>query len=78
MTPEQMAAELRNAGWIVSAPITQENCRHPMMVGSCGMSCDGSGFSDLMCNACGYRSKMQWGPKSEISENKIVQFKPVK
>lgn len=62
MTNEEMAAELRKAGWRVDEPITQANCEHPQMTGSGGMSCDGSGYQESFCLICGYRSRSEWGP----------------
>lgn len=63
MTNEEMAAELRKAGWRVQEPLTQANCRHPDMRGGGGLSCDGSGFSESYCMACGYKSRNEWGPR---------------
>jgi hypothetical protein len=62
MTNEEMAAELRKAGWRVQEPLTQANCKHRNMQGSGGISCDGSGFSESRCMACGYHSRSEWGP----------------
>lgn len=66
MTHEEMAAELRSAGWRVSEPLTQVNCKHPLMHGSGGMSSDGSGFQESFCPACGYRSRTEWGPSGKL------------
>jgi hypothetical protein len=63
VTLEEMAAELRKAGWRVSEPITQSNCTHPNMRGSGGLSCDGSGYQEHYCLLCGFRSRSEWGPK---------------
>jgi hypothetical protein len=63
MKLEEMAAELRKAGWTVEEPITQANCKHPNMRGSGGIGCDGSGYSESYCTRCGYRSRHEWGPK---------------
>lgn len=60
---EEMAAELRKAGWRVEEPLTQQNCEHPHMRGSGGLGCDGSGYSERYCPDCGYRSRHEWGPK---------------
>jgi len=65
MTNEEMATELRKAGWRVTEPLTQANCKHPNMRGSGGLSCDGSGFSEKHCPACGYRSRSEWGPRKD-------------
>jgi hypothetical protein len=65
MTNEEMAAELRKAGWSVQEPITQANCTHPNMHGAGGISCDGSGYSESYCMRCGYRSRNDWGPKKD-------------
>jgi len=62
MTNEEMAAELRKAGWRVDEPLTMANCKHPNMRGSSGMSCDGSGHQESYCMACGFRSRHEWGP----------------
>jgi hypothetical protein len=62
MTNEEMAAELRKAGWQIQEPITQANCPHPTMSGSGGIGCDGSGYSESYCHRCGYRSREEWGP----------------
>lgn len=63
MTNEEMAAELRKAGWRVQEPLTKANCRHPHMRGSSGLSCDGSGYSCSVCPDCGYRSEHNWPPR---------------
>lgn len=64
MTNEEMAAELRKAGWCVQEPLTQANCKHPNMMGSGGVSTDGSGHSENYCPACGYRDRWEWGPRT--------------
>jgi len=66
MTHEEMAAELRKAGWEVSEPITQANCPHHDMRGSGGLSFDGSGYSESYCTRCGYRSRYDWGPRPGV------------
>lgn len=68
MTNEEMAAELRKAGWRVEEPLTQTNCKHPNMQGSGGVSCDGSGYQESYCMACGYRSRSEWGPSEKRQE----------
>lgn len=55
MTLEEMAADLRKAGWRVEPPLTQENCPHKEKFGSGGINTDGSGYLDLTCKACGKR-----------------------
>jgi len=62
MTNEEMASELRKAGWRVEEPLTQANCKHPRMAGSGGISEDGSGYQESYCLACGYRNRTEWGP----------------
>lgn len=66
MTHDEMALELRNAGWRVEEPLTQANCRHPNKMGSGGVSADGSGFSTWHCGACGASGRSEWGP-SQVS-----------
>lgn len=68
MTNEEMAAELRKAGWRVQEPLTQANCKHPNMQGSGGVSVDGSGHSRSFCPACGYSQRFEWGPRTENLE----------
>lgn len=63
MKLDEMAAELRKAGWRVEEPLTQLNCTHPRMHGSGGISEDGSGYQESFCPACGYRARNEWGPK---------------
>lgn len=66
MTNQEMAETLRKAGWRVQEPLTQANCKHPNLMGSGGMSCDGSGFSESRCSACGYHSRSEWGPNKDM------------
>lgn len=63
MTNEEMAAELRKAGWRVQEPLTPQNCPHQRMQGSGAMGCDGSGSLDQWCPDCGFRRKEEWGPR---------------
>jgi len=71
MTNEEMASELRKAGWRVDEPLTQANCKHPNMRGSGGMSADGSGHQESYCMACGYSQRIEWGP---TGIQKLVPF----
>lgn len=58
MKLKDMAAELRKAGWRVSPPLTQANCKHPNTRGSA--QCGPTGFiSEWWCLDCGYRSKSE-------------------
>lgn len=61
MTNEEMAAKLREEGWLAEPPRTQENCSHEWF-GSVGMSHDGGGTRDLTCRKCGKRDFHRWGP----------------
>lgn len=65
MTHEEMAAELRKAGWRVKEPLTPKNCRHPGMLGSGGINTDGSGYSKSRCPDCGYTSEHNWGVSAD-------------
>lgn len=67
MTPEEMATELRKSGWLVEEPITQANCKHPNMHGSGGIGCDGSGYTESYCTRCGFRSRLEWGPRKDYA-----------
>ena len=67
MTNEEMADELRKAGWRVKEPLTQENCPHLNMRGSGSLSSDGSGHSESYCMACGYRYSYKWGPTKDLN-----------
>lgn len=67
MTNEEMAAELRKAGWRIQEPLTQANCKHPNMVGSGGVGSDGSGFTESRCLACGFRYRCDWEAKANYT-----------
>lgn len=60
MTHEDMAAELRVAGWRVQPPLTQENCPHLRNPGSAGINYDGSGYSEWWCADCGKHVRHEW------------------
>jgi hypothetical protein len=62
MTNDEMATELRKAGWRVEEPLTQANCKHPNMQGTGGVSSDGSGHIESYCVACGFKNNNGWGP----------------
>lgn len=67
MTHDEMATELRNAGWLVQPPLTQENCPHPNQRGNISMGYDGSGSSDMYCPDCGKVSKSSWPARPDFN-----------
>ena len=52
MTNEEMATELRRAGWIVTPPIDRKTCRHPRKSGNGMVSSDGSSSYSWYCPDC--------------------------
>lgn len=65
MTHDEMAAELRKAGWRIEPPLTQENCKHINTRGYSAQGCDGSSSSETYCLDCG----ATWGHKTPPDPN---------
>lgn len=62
MNLNEMAHELRNAGWWVEPPVTMDTCPHTWAEGQGGMNSDGSGYYTWRCRRCGGRRHTTWEP----------------
>ncbi len=68
MTNEEMAAELRKAGWRVHEPLTKANCKHPRRVGSGFVGSDGSSNMSWYCPDCHDMFESVSGPVQKMTD----------